>query len=129
MVNVALDIPLLRLFHSLGLPAYYGAITATLACFLIANGMSMHYLNKEMNLNYKETIKAIPRFILSSLVLVVMLEVFKHILPVTSTSRLVQLINILVSGLICGGVYLLLNFKSIISILPEKLVHKLKLSK
>ena len=129
LVNVALDIPLLRLFHSLGLPAYYGAITATLACFLISNGMSMHYLNKEMNLNYKETIKAIPRFILSSLVLVVMLEVFKHILPVTSTSRLVQLINILVSGLICGGVYLFLNFKSIISILPEKLVHKLKLSK
>ena len=128
LVNVALDIPFMKLFHSLGLPAYYGAIAATLACFLIANGMSMHYLNKEMHLNYHETIKAIPRFILSSILLIIMLEVFKHFLPVTSTNRFIQLINIFVSGVVCGGVYLLINFKSIISILPDKLVNKLHLS-
>ena len=129
LINVALDIPLMRLFYNLGLPAYYGAITATLACFLIANTMSMHYLNKEMHLNYKETIKAIPRFILSSIVLIGMLEVFKHFLPITSTSRLTQLVNILITGLVCGGVYLALNYRSIISILPEKLVSKLHLKK
>ena len=129
LVNVALDIPLMRLFYDLGLPAYYGAIAATLACFIISNSMSMHYLNKEMHLNYKETIKAIPRFILSSIVLITMLEVFKHFLPVDSTSRFVQLVNVMISGIVCGGVYLLINFKSIISILPEKLVKKLHLSK
>ena len=128
IVNVALDIPLMRLFHSLGLPAYYGAIAATLACFLIANGMSMHYLNKEMNLDYKETVKAIPRFILSSVLLIIMLEFFKTILPVSNGGRLVSLANIMISGVICGGTYLLINFKSIVSILPEKLVKKLNLS-
>ena len=56
IVNVALDIPLIYLFAKLHLPAYYGAIVATLACFIIANGISMNYLNKEMHLNYKETI-------------------------------------------------------------------------
>ncbi len=129
LVNVALDIPLMRLFYNLGLPAYYGAIAATLACFLIANGMSMHYLNKEMHLNYNETIKALPRFILSSILLIAMLEVFKYFLPANSTSRWIQLINIFISGTICGGVYLMINFQSIISILPNKLVKKLHLSK
>ena len=129
LVNVALDIPLMRFFYNIGLPAYYGAITATLACFLIANGMSMHYLNKEMHLNYKETIKAIPRFVISSIILVTMLMIFKQFLPINSTSRLTQLTNILISGLVCGGVYLLINFKSIVSILPENLVNKLHLSK
>ena len=127
IVNVALDIPLMVLFHKLGLPAYYGAIAATLACFLIANGMSMHYLNKEMNLDYKETFKAVPRFILSSIVLVAMLLIFKRILPISNDGRLVSLVNIMISGIVCGGTYLLINFKSIISILPEKLVNKLKL--
>ena len=127
LVNVALDIPLMRLFYNLGLPAYYGAIAATLACFLISNAMSMHYLNKEMHLNYKETAQAIPRFVLSSILLIVMLEVFKHFLPVTSPSRLIQLVNIIITGIVCGGVYLLINFKSIVGILPDKLVNKLHL--
>ena len=57
-----------------------------------------------------------------------MLEVFKYFLPIDSPSRLIQLINVVITGLVCGGVYLILNFKSIISILPEKLVNKLHLS-
>ncbi len=129
LVNVALDIPLMTLFYKLGLPAYYGAIAATLACFLISNIMSMHYLNKEMHLNYKETIESIPRFILSSIILITMLEVFKLFLPVNSASRFTQLINILITGTVCGGVYILLNLKSIMSILPEKIVKKLKIEK
>lgn len=127
-VNVALDIPFMVLFDKLGLPAYYGAIAATLACFLISTGMSMHYLNKEMHLNYKETITSIPRFILSAIILIAMLEVTKMILPVNSASKLTQLVNIIIAGVVCGGTYILINYKSIISILPEKLVKKLPLS-
>ena len=128
LVNVALDIPLMVLFHKLGWPAYYGAIAATLACFLISTGMSMHYLNKEMHLNYKETIAAIPRFILSAILLIVMLKIFKSFLPINSASKLTQLINILIAGIACGCTYILINFKSILSILPEKIVKKLRLS-
>ena len=129
IVNVALDIPFLYLFAKLNLPAYYGAIAATLACFIIANAMSMHYLNKEMHLNYKETIRTIPRFVLSTILLIIMLNIFKMILPIDSTSRITQLINIIVSGIVCGGTYILINFKSIMSILPEKLLKKIKIIK
>lgn len=127
-VNVALDIPFMFLFDKIGWPAYYGAIAATLMCFIISTGMSMHYLNKEMHLNYKETIASIPRFVISSIILIIMLKLTKTILPVNSASKLTQLTNLLIAGVVCGGTYLLINFKSIISILPEKLVKKLKLS-
>ena len=128
VINVVLDIPLMIIFHKLGLPAYYGAITATLTCFVTANIISMHYLNKEMHLEYKETIKSIPKFILSSIVLIVMLKVFKLFLPVESTRKIIQLANILITGIVCGGVYILINFKDILSILPEKIAKKLGLS-
>ena len=127
LINVALDIPFMVAFHKLGLPAYYGAIAATLVCFLISNGISMHYLNKEMHLNYKETIASIPRFVLSAILLIGVLEVFKMILPIDSASRFTQLINLAITGVVGGGIYILINFKSIMSILPDKIVKKLKL--
>lgn len=129
LINVALDIPFIKLFAKLNLPAYYGAIAATLVCFIVSNAISMIYLNKEMHLSYKETIKTIPRFIISTIILIFMLEIFKAILPINSTSRLTQVINIFVSGIVCAGVYFLINLKSIASILPEKITKKLKLSK
>ena len=128
-VNVALDIPFMVLFHKLGWPAYYGAIAATLACFVISTAMSMHYLNKEMHLDYKETIKAIPRFLVSSIILIVMITIFKSFLPINSSSKLVQLTNIMITGIVCGGTYILINIKSISSVLPEKITKKLRLSK
>ena len=127
LINVALDIPLMVVFKKIGWPAYYGAIAATLACFIISNGISLHYLNKEMHLNYKETIASIPRFILSTIVLVIMIEVFKMFLPINSSKKIVQLTNIIITGLVCGGTYILINFKSIISILPERIVKKLRI--
>lgn len=128
VINVILDIPLMIIFHKIGIPAYYGAITATLICFVTANVISMHYLNKEMHLEYKETIKSIPKFILSSIILIIMLKIFKLFLPVESTRKLIQLINILITGTVCGGVYILINFKDILSILPEKIAKKLGLT-
>ena len=128
LINVALDIPFMYLFDKLKLPAYYGAIAATLICFIVSNVISMHYLNKEMHLNYKETIQTIPRFILSTILLITILEIFKEILPVNSSSKLLQLINLSITGIAGGGVYILVNFKSIISILPEKITKKLKIN-
>lgn len=125
LLNLILDIPFMHLFNNLNLPAYYGAITATLVGFLVSNTISLIYLNKEMHIDYKETLLTIPRFILSTVLLIAILTLFKNILPISSTSRLVQLANILLSGLIGGGIYLLINFKSIKTILPPKLLKKL----
>jgi len=129
LTNLILDIPLMNLFSNLNLPAYYGAITATLLGFLVSNTLSIVYLQKEMEFNYKETFKTIPRFIISVIILVIMLSIFNQILPIDNPSRIIQIINILVSGIVCGGIYLLINFKHIKVLLPEKILRKLKLSK
>lgn len=129
IVNIILDIPLMVLFHKIGWPAYYGAIAATLACYIISNAISMHYLNKEMHLNYQESIAAIPRFVLSTIIMIIVLVIIKSFLPINSSSKLTQLINLIIAGVVCGGVYILINFKSIVSILPEKIVNKLNLIK
>lgn len=128
LINLSLDIPLMNLFGILNLPAYYGATTATLIGFLVSNTISIIYLKRKMSFNYKETFKTIPRFIISTIILVVMLLVFNKILPIESTSRLIQVINLCVSGIICGLVYLIINFKHIKVLFPQKILKKLKVS-
>lgn len=127
LTNIILDIPLMHVFHRIGLPAYYGAITATLICFIISNAISMNYLNKKMHLDYKETIASIPKFILSIVILITTLIIFKSFLPINSPSRLVQIMNILITGIVSGSIYLIINFKSICSILPQKILKKLRI--
>ena len=129
ITNLVLDIPLMYLFSKLNLPAYYGAITATLLGFLLSNSISIIYLNKELHLNYQETIKTIPRFILSAIVLVLLFKCFNLILPINNPSRLVQVFNLAISGLVGGTIYLLINFKYIKDLLPKKILNKLKLDK
>lgn len=124
-LNVVLDVPLMYLFYYLKLPAYYGAITASLTGVCVSNIMSMIFLKKKMNLNIQETLKAIPRFIISTIILIFSLNLFNKILPIDTTNRLIQLLNLAISGIICGGIYLIINFKSIKTILPKKILDKL----
>lgn len=127
LVNLILDIPLMYLFSYLGLKAYHGAITATLLGFIVSNALSLGYLKKHMNINFTETLKVLPRFIISVVILVGLGIVFNSILPVDSSSRLMQIINIAVSGIVCGGIYLVINLKELKTVLPEKLLRKLHL--
>lgn len=129
ITNILLDIPLMYLFAKLNLPAYYGAITATLLGFILSNSISIIYLNNEMHLNYQETSKAIPRFIISAIILIIMFKIFNIILPVDSNNRLIQVFNLAVSGIVCGGTYLAINFKYLKDLLPKKLLDKLKITK
>jgi O-antigen/teichoic acid export membrane protein len=128
LINLILDIPLMHLFHKLGLPAYYGAITATLIGTSLANTISIVYLKRKMEFNYNETLRSIPRFIISLLILIPMIFVFNTILPTESTNKLIQIFNLAISGITCGGIYLFLNFKHIKVLLPERILKKLKIS-
>lgn len=127
LANIALDIPLMYLFYKLNLPAYYGAITATLLGFLLSNSINMIYLQKEMHLDYKNTYKTIPRLILSLILLIATIKLLTTILPISSPSRIIQIINLAITGIIGGGIYLLVNFKYLKELLPKRILDKLKI--
>lgn len=128
LANLILDIPFMYLFDYLSLPAYYGAVVATLCGFLVSNTMSLVYLRKNMALNFTETLRALPRAIISIAVMVALGIGCKFILPSDSSSTAIQIVNIAISGILCGGVYLVLNFKTLKTILPQKLLKKLHLA-
>ncbi len=127
LANLILDVPFMYLFKSMSLPAYYGAVIATLIGFLISNTMSIVYLKKNMQLNLRETLSALPRAILSIAVMIGLGLICRIFLPINSSSAAVQIFNIAVCGIIAGGAYLVLNFKVLKTILPPRLLKKLHL--
>lgn len=129
IINLVFDIPLMHLFSYLNLPAYYGAITATLIGFLVSNTISIVYLNKEMSFKYHETIKTLPRFTISIIILILVITILKGILPIDNPNRIIQLINLAITGIISGSIYLFINFKYLKELLPNKLLKKLHIDK
>ena len=81
-----------------------------------------------MDINFTETLKTVPRAIISFAILIGLGLLFNRLLPTDSPSRITQIINIAVSGMVCGGVYLVINLKALKTVLPEKLLKKLHLS-
>ena len=117
----------MHLFHRIGADGYYGTIVATFIGYTFSNVLSLTFLKKKLGFSYKETAKELPRAALSCLLLLGLGITMHLVLPTDSHSRLTQLFNVAVSGVVLGGVYVIINRKTIGTILPERLAKKLKL--
>lgn len=112
IVNAALDIPLILLFNKIGLPPFYGAITSTVIGYLVSFIISLTYLKKSLNFNYKLLLNTIKKLILPSVFLTFILLFFRRFINFESTSRLYYLSVILFNALIGGVVYLIATYKN-----------------
>ncbi|MBQ6841377.1 MAG: polysaccharide biosynthesis protein [Bacilli bacterium] len=125
LTNIILDLPLIFLFHKLGLYPYYGAITATVISYLISLGIPLITLAKKDNFNYKSTMKMLPRLIVSIGVILVMGLALKNLIP-SFDSRLLNIVYLGVMGIIIMGTYYAMNFRVINTILEQKLAKLFK---
>lgn len=112
VINAILDIPLILLFNKIGIPPFYGAITATIIGYAISFIISLLYLKKSLNFNYKILINTIKKLIFPTLLMTFILLFFNRFINTESTSRLYYLLVILFNALIGGIVYLVVTYKN-----------------
>lgn len=124
LTNVILDLPLMFLFDKLGIYPFYGAITATVCGYLVSLSIALISLYKTEHFRYTETLKMLPRLALTITFLIVICLGINHFINV-GPRRLYNILFLGITGLICGGIYYLPNYKVINTILGEKL-SKLK---
>ena len=92
-----------------------------------AIGIVLNFIEILASIEYSIFLKIIM-YIISIIILLISLKIFNTILPINNENRLIQIINIIVSGVISGGTYLIINLKYIKEILPDKLLKKLKIA-
>lgn len=135
IINALLDIPLMHLFHKLGLHAFYGAIAATILGYVVSYTISLTKLKKELNFNYKEIRKNIIRALVPTISLLITLKIINIFVSVNTNGKLNNLIVCIIYAILGGITYILVAYKTglLTRVLGkeyiEKILIKLKLKK
>lgn len=124
--NAFMNVPFMKLFHYVGLPAYYGAITATILGYLITIGMNLYTLKYDFNVNYKKTIKHVGCSLIANIAMVLVILLMSNLLPLEGT-KLYSIFVVCFYSLIGGLVYLFITYKTgtIEAIFGEKIFDKI----
>lgn len=126
IINIILDVPMMYLFNSIGLEAFCGAIFATFIGLCISVIMPIIYLSKELKFKYNDTLKILPKTLINIIIVIIIDLLLSKFLPIESTSRIIQIFNVCVLGIVTVPVYLILNRNCLREILPEKILKYLR---
>ena len=127
LTNALFNIPLLYGFHKMGLPAYYGSITSTILGYSVCSFLSLHYIGKKYKVNYEDTLKKVFNILIITIFMVAILLIIRYFIPFTSTSRLTNILLIIIYVIIGASIYLgiMIKTKLINQIFGEENINKI----
>ncbi|MBQ2639739.1 MAG: polysaccharide biosynthesis protein [Bacilli bacterium] len=131
IVKILLNNYLIKLFHQLGLPEYHGIITATILGYLLSFIICLVVLRKKYKVNYDELVKNFFDILCGSILMVIVLYLFKFVMPIYSDIRIMNLLIIIIYGIIGVLIYFIYTYKTktIINIFGKSFLKKFKIKK
>lgn len=124
ITKTILDIPLIFLFNKLGIYPFYGAILATTIGYILSLIIPLYTLHHKYNFSYKETVKSIPKLILTIAILIAICLIIKPVIFNHITSKFYMLLALGFIGLICLILYYLMNKDLLNKLLGDRLLNK-----
>ncbi len=110
-VNGLLDVPLILLFNKIKIPAYLGAIVATMTGYCISILIALVSLKKENKLKYDSTVKVVGKSFIPLFVMAVVVVLLKLIIPLNLDSKFYCTIYVAIISVIGAFIYLLVAYK------------------
>lgn len=131
LLKIIFNIRLIEAFSSLGLPAYYGIISATIIGYLTSFVICLVILKKKYHVCYEDVVKNFFDILCASILMIIVLYLISRFIPTYSDIRIVNLGIIIVYTLIGFLSYILYTYKSgtIKNIYGNKLVKLFKIKK
>lgn len=124
ITKTILDIPLIFLFNKLGIYPFYGAILATTIGYLLSLAIPLYTLKHKYNFNYTETIKSIPKLIITIVILIIICLLIRNYIFIHITGKLPELIALAITGIISLILYYILNKDLLNKLIGDKLINK-----
>ena len=124
ITKTILDIPLIFLFNKLGIYPFYGAILATTIGYILSLIIPLYTLHHKYNFSYKETVKSIPKLILTIAILIAICLIIKPLIFNHVTGKFYMLLALGFIGLICLILYYLMNKDLLNKLLGDRLLNK-----
>ncbi len=112
LLKILFNTNLISAFYKLGLPSYYGTITATIIGYFVSLIICLVVLHKKYGVNYENVIKNFFDILCASVLMVIVLYFVKFAIPIYSEVRLVNLFIIFIYFIIGAFVYFIYTYKS-----------------
>lgn len=110
-LKLGLNIFLINLFAKLGFIPVYGSITATIIGYGVGIILCLFFLKKKCDVKYSDTLKILWKIALANLAMIVVILLFKFIIPMNVTRRLLNIPVIIVYTLLGASTYFLISKK------------------
>lgn len=110
-LKLGLNVFLINLFAKLGFIPVYGSITATIIGYGVGIILCLFFLKKKCDVKYSDTLKILWKIALANLAMIVVILLFKFIIPMSVTRRLLNIPVIIVYTLFGAGTYFLISKK------------------
>ena len=111
-LKLLLNINLLVAFNKMGLPPYYGIITATILGYFLTFIICMIVFHVKYKVNYEDTIKNFIDILCGSILMIFVLFLVKLIVPIYSDNRIFNIFIILLYSFIGMFTYFIYVYKS-----------------
>ena len=112
LLKALLNVTLMNSFYNMGLPPYYGNITATIIGYFSSLIYCLFALNKKFKINFEVTLKNLVNVIFSTLFMIVSIVLLRFVFPQYSNIRIVNIFIILCYVLIGGITYFAIIYKT-----------------
>ena len=126
ITKTILDIPLIFLFNKLGIYPFYGAILATTIGYLLSLAIPLYTLHHKYNFSYKETVKSIPKLVVTIVILVIICLILKPLIFNHITRKLPMLLALAAIGLVSLILYYIMNKDLLNELVGNRLLNKFK---
>lgn len=111
LAKAGLNIPMMYLFKYMGLEAYYAPSFTNALVEFSAFVAILLLLSKKYKFNYKDTLRILPKTLLSLVVMLLILFGMKFFINVNQVSRISALFVVTIYSVVGGFVYLILTKK------------------
>lgn len=112
LIKIIFNNNLIVSFYQIGLPAYYGIITATILGYIISTIICMGVLYKKYNIKFKNSFNYFIEMMIGSLLMIFVLFILSLIVPIYSKVRIINLFIIILYAIVGGIVYFIYAYKS-----------------
>ena len=123
ITNALLDVPLMIFFDGIGLNVSYGAVIAAIIGYSFSILLSMNILWRKYNFKFRQTIRRLPKYILSYILFIVVILIMKLFIPINLSGRFIQIPILAIYGIVSFAVYIYINYKNgnLVSVFGSKI--------
>ena len=127
LTNGILDVPLMLLFNYLKIPAYFGAIVATMIGYSLSIFIGLFTLHRQNHISYKETFKVVLKLIVPLIAMILVVTLLKIIIPFNIASKISCIIYIGICALLGATVFIVISYKMgiLTEVFGKKFINKI----